>query len=642
MRNYTILLALAGMLWPLSPALSQNCLEGNCENGQGTLEFENGLKYVGQFKDGAYHGIGICYWPNGERYEGEWRNGKPHGKGNRLLKDDTRQVGWFEKGEFVRPLSERPKEMVSKGGPADQPQATGCISGNCQNGRGVFVFDNGAIYTGEFREGEINGYGICHYPDGSRYEGGWRNAQPDGNGKMIGPDGLERTGKWRSGNMINAHRSAPPTSKPAREVGCQSGDCINGKGEIVYIDGSHYRGYFRDSKPHGQGIFTYPNQEKYEGSFKNGVPHGRGILYQQDGSTQKGHWMDGEFIGNEPQPEVGCISGNCQNGNGIYLFEEGDKYIGTFKAGLPHGEGTVFYTNGQRYEGEMADGYLHGYGTLFYRGGKKVSGYWEDGVYQPEQPDAPSPAPEPQRSAEPELQVWAVVIGVASYNHMPVLRYPDDDAYRMYAFLKSPEGGALDDEHIKILVDEEATRGNIKRVMSDIFGKAGPNDLIMLYYSGHGVNGAFLPYDFDHSASSRLMHQEIMNILNRSRAKHKLCIADACYSGSLLASKGPQPRDGLTRELYNKISESAPSTALIVSSKYNETSVESSGLRQGVFSHYLIRGLKGEADTNRDRYINVTELFQYVRQNVRDYTGNRQSPMIEGDYDPGMPVSIRR
>ena len=80
---------------------------------------------------------------------------------------------------------------------------------------------------------------------------------------------------------------------------------------------------------------------------------------------------------------------------------------------------------------------------------------------------------------------------------MPALRYTDDDAYRIYAFLKSPEGGALKDEQISILVDEAATRANILRQMEQTFSKAGPNDLVFLYFSGHGLKGSFLPIDFD-------------------------------------------------------------------------------------------------------------------------------------------------
>ena len=76
-----------------------------------------------------------------------------------------------------------------------------------------------------------------------------------------------------------------------------------------------------------------------------------------------------------------------------------------------------------------------------------------------------------------------------------------------------------------------------------------------------------------------------------------------------------------------------------MSSKGEETSLESSGLRQGVFSHFLIRGLKGEADLNSDKVISVQELYDYIYNNVRAYTGNRQSPVIKGTYDPQMPVA---
>ena len=58
-----------------------------------------------------------------------------------------------------------------------------------------------------------------------------------------------------------------------------------------------------------------------------------------------------------------------------------------------------------------------------------------------------------------EVKVWAVVVGIGRYTTMPVLKYTDDDAYHIYAFLKSPEGGALPDSQIRLLIDEDAFRG---------------------------------------------------------------------------------------------------------------------------------------------------------------------------------------
>ena len=79
-----------------------------------------------------------------------------------------------------------------------------------------------------------------------------------------------------------------------------------------------------------------------------------------------------------------------------------------------------------------------------------------------------------------EVKVWAVVVGIGRYTTMPVLKYTDDDAYHIYAFLKSPEGGALPDKQIRLLIDEDATRSNIIRAMRSVFLKADENDVVLL------------------------------------------------------------------------------------------------------------------------------------------------------------------
>jgi uncharacterized caspase-like protein len=251
---------------------------------------------------------------------------------------------------------------------------------------------------------------------------------------------------------------------------------------------------------------------------------------------------------------------------------------------------------------------------------------------------AEKPAPPPV--AMPQSKVFALVVGVASYDHMPVLRYTDDDAYRFYAFLKSLEGGALPDEQVRVLIDEEATRENVLNSMDEVFSQAGPNDLIIFYFSGHGLNGSFLPIDFD-GFNNKIAHEEVAAAFNKCKARFKLCLADACHSGSLIAMRSAEPEPALV-QFYSYLAKSVSGTALLMSSKADETSLESAGLRQGVFSHFLIRGLKGEADTNKDKVVTVQELFDFINDKVRDYTGNRQSPVIKGTYDPKMPVAVVR
>ena len=79
-----------------------------------------------------------------------------------------------------------------------------------------------------------------------------------------------------------------------------------------------------------------------------------------------------------------------------------------------------------------------------------------------------------------------------------------------------------------------------------------------------------------------------------------------------------------------------------MSSKGEEYSLEDGGLRSGIFSHFLVLGLKGAANQNGDDLVTIQELFDYVHQNVRMYTGNVQTPTLTGIFDPNMPVAFVR
>ncbi|MBK8428971.1 MAG: caspase family protein [Saprospiraceae bacterium] len=536
-----------------------------------------------------------------------------------------------------------------------------CVSGNCTNGKGTFQYPSGAKYIGDFKNGEIHGIGVCYYTNGSKYSGEWKNRYPDGKGTKTYSDGTTRTGLWKKGKPVNEQglvlEEYIAKKKEERQddgtniqSGCLAGDCKNGHGIYAYPDGSKYEGHFLNGKFDGAGSFWFASGDRYMGNFKENYPDGQGTRYLKSGGEETGAWKQGEFIGGSlaESGKVGCVQGNCENGYGTYFYKAGSaKYVGEFKNELPHGIGACTYANGDLYDGEWIEGAFGGKGALTLRDGTVVDGFWRNGEYiGKDQPDGYQPAVVAEKpvNAGPtpfaQTKVWAIVIGVASYDHMPVLRYTDDDAYRFYAFLKSVEGGALPDEQVRILIDEEATRENILGNMDEVFSMAGPNDLVVFYFSGHGLNGSFLPIDFD-GFNNKIAHEEIAAAFNKCKAKFKLCLADACHSGSLIAMRSGETEPVLS-QYYQTLAKAVSGTALLMSSKADETSLESSGLRQGVFSHFLIRGLKGEADTNKDKVVSVEELFDFIERNVREYTGNRQSPVIKGTYDPKMPVSMVR
>ncbi len=524
-----------------------------------------------------------------------------------------------------------------------------CLSGDCQEGIGKYRFPSGATYEGTFFNGEVHGQGTCYYTDGSIYHGQWQYRYPHGHGSKLYADKEMWTGNWVKGRPINKNGNFFDESFISKgaiaydgtdiQFGCIKGDCTDGIGTYAYSDGSKYEGQFSEHKRHGWGSFYYSNGDKYVGDFNLNFEEGFGTIYYQDGSLAKGSWFKGELLDDQLVSKGldGCIEGDCLSGKGKFVYQDGAMtYEGAFIDGLPNGIGKCVYGNGEIYEGEWKNGGFNGKGTLHLNDGTKISGLWLNGTLVNTITEEPPVIP--QSAAANTPQVWAVVIGVSSYEHMQTLKYSDDDAYKIYAFLKSPQGGSLKDSNIKVLVDDNATRENILGELSNTFSKAGPNDLVMMYFSGHGLKGSFLPIDYDGS-NNKVFHHEITEILENSPAKFKLCIADACHSGSLYTEKGALKNT--LESYYKSLAQSKPGMALIMSSKSEETSLESNNLRQGVFSHFLLRGLKGEADNNNDKNVVLQELFDFICHNVKEYTSKRQSPIIRGDYDPQMVIAVK-
>ncbi|MEM6320734.1 MAG: caspase family protein [Bacteroidota bacterium] len=505
-----------------------------------------------------------------------------------------------------------------------------CTKGNCYNGYGTFQYKSGARYKGDFRNGQRNGKGLLFFSNGNQYVGEWRNNHRQGKGKLTFANG-----DVYQGNFVNNQ--------------------FHGHGLLEFANGNEYDGEFKDGQIHGTGTMTYANGEQYVGSWQADKRHGTGKLILVDGNIQEGNWVDDHHeTPNHPTSIAGneseffdknlrdCNRQHCASGRGYIIYANGAKYVGEFKNGQPEGQGICYYKNGDRYEGEWKHHAPNGQGTYTYKAsGRTVAAIWNGGrpIRPLETLTEGDIADFVKVDRDKNVKIWSVVVGVSTYTHMPALRFTDDDAYRFYAFLKSPEGGALANDQIRVLIDEDATHKNILNALKETLLQADENDVIVFYYSGHGLAGSFIPVDYD-GFNNRLMHDEIKQIFDQSKAKHKMIFADACYSGSLLAMKSPHQSS--MRKFYQSFERTKGGLAFFTSSKGEEISLEDGGLRQGIFTHFLIRGLNGEADTNYDKIVTIKEIFHFVSEGVRKYTAKVQTPVLTGDYDTNMPVAVFR
>ena len=488
---------------------------------------------------------------------------------------------------------------------------TQCLDGDCIDGHGRFQLLSGAVYEGNFFNGMIEGQGICTFSNGSYFSGNWHNRLPNGPGEFVDTEGYSCSGIWKNGRLTNQDSIACRPNLLEIQTGCVIGDCLNGHGVFAYADGSIFKGSFKNARAHGQGQLQYPNGTSYTGAFKQSLFQGKGLVELPNGQIKKGIWENGEKVLDELHLE-GCVSGDCSNGAGKYYFKDANAvYEGVFQNTLPNGFGICNYENGERYIGQWKDGSYHGMGVLMLVGGTEVYGWWTDGVYSGDFMEKPG-SNVLSKVIKSASTLRILIIGIASYSKMPALKYADDDAYRLYAFFRSAQGGAIPEANIELLIDEDATKENILRAV-DALGAAKENDIVLIFYSGHGMQNALLPIDFN-GYYNRLPYSILFDRLKNCAAKQKIWISDACYSGSF----GQHVAD----EEYSNRTD----VTMVLSSKPEEISLESKGLRQGVFSYFLLHGIKGHADTNQDKQITLQELSDYLNREVAQYTDGAQHP----------------
>lgn len=249
-----------------------------------------------------------------------------------------------------------------------------------------------------------------------------------------------------------------------------------------------------------------------------------------------------------------------------------------------------------------------------------------------------------------ERNLWAVVVGISQFENLPPnqqLEFADKDAEAFARFLGSPRGRAVPEANIKLLVNQDANLGNVRKYLGAWLRRsAGPNDTVYIFIATHGVvekqgaRGSFLivhDSDPEDLFSTALHIRDLAEIVNTRLAEVRriILIVDAARGGKL----GEQQR-GIHRYLQDVAPKNTELIGLMASRpiEFSQEGPQFCG-GHGAFTCFLLKGLNGEADANHDNVVTAEELINYLRKQLPQATDNQQHPFEFGSYESETPLS---
>jgi Caspase domain len=233
---------------------------------------------------------------------------------------------------------------------------------------------------------------------------------------------------------------------------------------------------------------------------------------------------------------------------------------------------------------------------------------------------------------------WALVIGIAAFqDHHLNLQYTRKDADAVSALLKDPVYGRFPADHVKLIEDEQATTVNIRAGLNWLARQASEDDLALIYIASHGTArdqdeaGASYVVTFDTDVESRdglystsIPLVEISNVVRtRVKALKAVVILDICHSQGAVSQTITVPAS-MPPQMQDRIREGT-GRVIMGASQSEESSFESPKYGHGLFTYYLLQGLKDQKDAPLEK------IYAYVSAHVtQDAAANgwKQHPFL--------------
>lgn len=251
---------------------------------------------------------------------------------------------------------------------------------------------------------------------------------------------------------------------------------------------------------------------------------------------------------------------------------------------------------------------------------------------------------------------WALVIGIEDYSTLPAAAFAKRDAELMTEHAHKLLGVPKD--QIITVVNEQATKGSItgylRRYLPSNMESGGR---LYVYYSGHGFPepGTGRPFLVPHDGNPRFLAEssyaldDLYADLDKVPSAETVVFLDACFSGTS-RDPGKALIEGMRPGLLTVRDVATPSTRVVslTSATASQISHSYDTAGHGLFTYYLLRGLRGEADDNGDGAVDLAELYEYTaaevgRQSRRE--GFEQTPSLNPDLgqlrrQPVFPLTL--
>lgn len=228
----------------------------------------------------------------------------------------------------------------------------------------------------------------------------------------------------------------------------------------------------------------------------------------------------------------------------------------------------------------------------------------------------------------------ALLVGVSKYTSaLEPLPGAEQDVLAVQEVLEDEEMGGFR----KVIPLVNPSVQNLRRGIYDFFTERNRDDLLLFYFSGHGVKdqhrNLYLTTPETEKNSKGLVvtptavtARYLQSQISQSRSKRIVIVLDCCFSGAF--AKGMTAKDDGEVDILGELG--GKSRAILTSSSSTQYSFEQDDSQLSLYSRYLIEGIKtGAADQDNDGRISVEELHDYVKERVQ-----QASPAMTPQFYP--------